>query len=215
MNEWESQYKLGKGDCIFPFTDLVSCVYRYVKPFAGMKVLELGCGTGANIPLFQNLGSDYYAVEGSQSAVEILAKRYPQYKSKITVGDFTKTLPQNSKFDLIVDRSSMTHNTTEEIVYCLDCLFQLMNNNAYYIGIDWFSESHSDYNKSTIKLDDNTFDGFTSGQFQNIGKVHFSTEPHLKYLFKNYTIKMLDHKVVLDLFSHRIATYNIVAKKLC
>lgn len=212
VDEWEDQYKQGKQDCIFPFTDLVSLVYRHVTPFPGMKVLELGCGTGTNIPLFRQLGSDYYGIEGSASAVETLIKRHPEYKTKIITGDFTKVLPENIKFDLIVDRSALTHNTTEDIINTLNNLYNIMASPAHYIGVDWFSISHSDYNEAATVVDDHTLSGL-GGQFKDIGRVHFSTETHLKYLFKMFTIKALNYKLTVSQLDNRVATYDIVASR--
>ena len=74
--EWDSVYKSGNQLSIWPWTKLVSLVYRYVKPVPNMKVLELGCGAGANIGFFQALNVDYYAIEGSWSMVEKLQKKY-------------------------------------------------------------------------------------------------------------------------------------------
>ena len=78
---------------IWPWSDLVSLVMQYKLPKEEFRVLELGCGAGANIPLFIALGADYYAVEGSQTIVNQLHKQYPQFKDNIIVGDFTKDMP--------------------------------------------------------------------------------------------------------------------------
>ncbi|MGN5030804.1 hypothetical protein ACTFBV_20625 [Aeromonas rivipollensis] len=52
-NEWDEQYKNNHHMSIWPWSDLVSSIYRYANPKNGYKrVLELGCGAGANIPLF-------------------------------------------------------------------------------------------------------------------------------------------------------------------
>ena len=44
----------------------------------GMRVLELGCGPGANIPFFLSQGADYYAAEGSETIVVELQKKFPR-----------------------------------------------------------------------------------------------------------------------------------------
>ena len=49
----------------------------------GGRVLELGCGAGANIPFFLALGMDYYAIEGSPTIVKQLHKRYADLADKI------------------------------------------------------------------------------------------------------------------------------------
>ena len=69
--EWDQIYKKNTQMSIWPFSDLISYVKRYL-PFVGSSnsVLELGCGAGANIPFFKSLGIDYFAIDGSITIVE-------------------------------------------------------------------------------------------------------------------------------------------------
>ena len=48
--EWEKQYQKNQQMSIWPWSDLISYVMRYTKINASYKVLEIGCGAGANIP---------------------------------------------------------------------------------------------------------------------------------------------------------------------
>ena len=47
--EWDQRYKENLQMSIWPWSDLVSAVMRLRLP-ASTRVLELGCGAGANIP---------------------------------------------------------------------------------------------------------------------------------------------------------------------
>jgi|SaaInlV_100m_DNA_6_1039743.scaffolds.fasta_scaffold36117_2 hypothetical protein len=89
--EWEDRYCKESQLTSWPWTDLVSLVFRHCKKVVpGGKVFELGCGAGPNYPFFQSLSMDYYAVEGSKTIVNLLHKKYPNLKNKVIVGDFTK-----------------------------------------------------------------------------------------------------------------------------
>ena len=102
--EWEQCYKSNSHMSIWPWSDLVSYVYRYAKPTTDdFKVLEIGCGAGANIPFFKHLGVKYYAIDGSESIVKQLKESFPEYKNSIVVGDFTREIPFDEQFDLVVD----------------------------------------------------------------------------------------------------------------
>ena len=55
-SEWDDQYSIGRLGSRWPWSDVVSYVMRYVRPQnKKIKVLELGCGAGANIPFFQSV----------------------------------------------------------------------------------------------------------------------------------------------------------------
>src|SRR6202030_1413326 len=117
-------FQLNTHISIWPWSDLVSYVNRYASSTKGYRrVLELGCGVGANIPFFLKQGSDYSSIEGSAAAVASLHEAYPTLRERIVVGDFTQAIPFSGPFDLVVDRSALTHNTTAAISRSLGMLF--------------------------------------------------------------------------------------------
>ena len=194
--EWDSVYKSGNQLSIWPWTKLVSLVYRYVKPVPNMKVLELGCGAGANIGFFQALNVDYYAIEGSWSMVENLQKKYSAENIHIEQGDFTKDLLFGGvqKFDLIIDRSSLTHNATDDIENTLCMIYDRLSDDGLFIGIDWHSDKQTESLADGEMIDNHT-KVFSNGYYEGLGKVHFSNENHLRGLLKNFNIKVLEENV--------------------
>ena len=69
--EWDERYSSNTQMSIWPWSDLVSYVIRYAKPARKqIRVLELGCGAGANIPFFLAQGFKYYGIEGSNTIIK-------------------------------------------------------------------------------------------------------------------------------------------------
>src|SRR5207244_611872 len=99
-----------------------------------LRILEIGCGAGANIPFFLAVKADYYAIEGSATVVGQLHERYPELKTRIVAGDFTKDIPFDGPFDVAVDRSSLTHNDTPSIRRCLKQVREKLKEGGLYIG---------------------------------------------------------------------------------
>jgi SAM-dependent methyltransferase len=214
--QWDSVYKTGRQQSIWPWTDLVSYVMRYAKPYkTPFRVLELGCGAGANIPFFKNLNVEYYALEGSSSIIKQLHQSYPEYKDHILVDDFTIRIPFIEKFDLIVDRASLTHNNTKAIKKCISLIKSHLVSQGVFIGIDWFSTEHTEFANGIFNGDHNTKSDFSSGQFKDVGKTHFSDKNHIIELFDEFEIILLEHKIVtreIPIEKYKFASFNFIAK---
>jgi len=220
LQEWNSLYSEGKHLSIWPWSDLVSYVRRYATISNGkkIKILELGCGAGANIPFLTSLNAEYYGIDGSNYIIKKLKKQYPKLKNRLISLDFTKKIPYKQQFDIVVDRASLTHNTTYAIKKCLNLVHSKMKPGGIHIGIDWFSTLHSDYTigKFIKKNDLFTKTGFLSGQFIGVGKVHFSDKKHLLDLFKKYNINILEQKIIkseIPKSNQVFSSWNLLATK--
>jgi len=202
---------------IWPWSDLVSYVMRYSRPSSpGFKVLELGCGAGANIPFFRYLGVEYYAIEGSETIVESLWGRYPELRNNIIIGDITEAIPFAGQFDLVVDRSSLTHNSSAAIKGSLSHVSNRLKPRCKYIGIDWFGTLHSDYRNGDPGEDEYTRSNYKKGQFARVGRVHFSDKSHLEELFSDFEIEIMELKTIrreIPEDRHIFASWNLVARK--
>lgn len=214
-HEWEHKvYQKGVQNSVWPWTDLVSHVMRYARPDReNFRVLELGFGAGANIPFILSLGVDYYGTEGSPTAVKHAQERFVDPRFHAICCDFTEAIEFPGNFDLIIDRSSLTHNGTAAIRRCLSHLRSRMNPGAKFIGIDWFSVQHAGFSKGIPEEDYYTRTGFTEGQFRDVGRVHFSDEAHLRELFSAFDFLHMEHKIIdecIPASGHRFASYNFV-----
>lgn len=196
----------------------MSYVNRYAKPAQGYRrVLELGCGVGANVPLFLKLGVDYFAIEGSEAAVRMLHQAYPDLSDRIVVGDFTRDLAFDGVFDLVVDRSAITHNTTASIREVLRMVFDRLRPGGKLLGIDWFSTEYPDALWGEA-LDSHTRTNIQAGQFVGIGAVHFSDQNHVADLLSaaGFVLERLEHKrteLVFPAPGQRCGWWNFVASR--
>jgi len=216
--EWEECYAGNTQMSIWPWSELVSLVHLYCKSLieSGGSVLELGCGAGANIPLFLKLGLDYYAIEGSPIIVERLHRRYPDLSKNICVGDFTLAQSFDGDFDVVIDRAALTHNDTESIKQALKNTHKSLKPTGLFIGVDWFSTHHTDFREGQTGRDEFTKINFSKGQFSGVGQVHFSDEDHLRELFSDFEILFIEEKLIRRYEpqdDHQFSSWNIVARK--
>jgi SAM-dependent methyltransferase len=218
-NEWEKLYAAGEQQSLWPWSSVVSHVFRYTKPNGpDFRVLELGCGPGANVPFFRSLDVDYRAIDGSESAVNTVLERFPELADKIAVADFTDDIPFEGPFDLIIERAALAHNDTHSIRQCLRLIEGKLSPKGVFIGLDWFATSHSEFPGGRDGSDRFTRTGFgeESLNFANVGTVHFSDRDHLEDLFADFKIESLHLNKKEQVYpgnDHILATWNIVAAK--
>ena len=77
MDYWNNIYKNKKHLSIWPWSDIVSLVSRFCNKIINnknSKVLELGCGAGANIPFFLSKKNQYFGIDKSEYIINFLKK---------------------------------------------------------------------------------------------------------------------------------------------
>lgn len=215
--EWDAKYSENTHLSIWPWSDLVSYFHRYAKPFSSKtKILEIGFGAGANIPFFKALGVDYSGIEGSQAIYSKVCESFPDLADRLYLGDFL-SYEFPDVYDVIVDRASMTHNSTLAIKNGLKHLSEHLALGGRYIGLDWFSTCHSDYQLGKV-IDEFTRFNLPTGQFVGVGNVHFSTKEHIIELFSDagFRVTKLEHKQNSSEIppGHLFASWNLVAEKI-
>ena len=201
-NEWDETFIKKMHMSVWPWSDVVGLVNRNCKNLISklddVRVLELGCGAGANIPFFRKLGFNYYAIEGSPTIVKHLHKSFPELTNQIICGDFTVKIPFDKQFDLILDRSAVTHNNLKSIKRTLTMIRKHLKKNAPFIGIDWFSKNHSESSNGSLVDDNFTRTNYSDGPFLGIGKVHFSDLSHIRELLSDFKINYLEEKITQE-----------------
>lgn len=116
-NVWEEVFS-SQAWVKYPAEPLIRFVARnfYARDRAAVRILELGCGPGANLWFLAREGFSFLGVEGSASAVHQAQARLdaecPGWRSRgnIEVADITKINYGENFFDAIIDN---------ECVYCM------------------------------------------------------------------------------------------------
>lgn len=102
------------------------------KKFAQREVrlLDLGCGDGRLVPLWQSLtGADAHGLDLSPAAMEAAQKSYPGIH--YTQGDATKTAYQDSYFDLVICQEVLEH--IEQQTLLVDECARVLQSGGYLI----------------------------------------------------------------------------------
>ena len=221
MSDWEKTYSAGKHVNSWPWSDLISLYFRHRSLLESQelpaRVLELGFGTGNNYPFWHSLQMEYFGIEFSSSAVAICLGKFPELQDRVQTGDFSFLESTPDKFDIICDRSSVTCGNSQQVLETIPKSYEALRKGGLYFGVDWFSKNHSDFESPCTYIDDNTRSDFVTGQFVDIGQIHFTDRVDMLKIFQDFEILELTEKIITSHFpdegTHQFASWNIVARK--
>lgn len=74
---------------------------RMFRPSKGMNILDVGCGTGTHLELYQRYGCHLYGIDLSPSMLDVARARLGD-SARLELGDATSMPYENHEFDLII-----------------------------------------------------------------------------------------------------------------
>ncbi|MEW6593800.1 MAG: class I SAM-dependent methyltransferase [Thermodesulfobacteriota bacterium] len=215
---WENIYAAGRHGSVWPWSELVSLVMRHVRPDGRLlEVLEIGVGAGANIPFVLSIGGRMSAIDGSATAIARLQERFAgEERLHLAVGDFTRSLPFDRRFDMVIDRGSLTHNDEEGTRRTLTLLRQRLKPGGWLFCLSLFAAEMKEAAMGKGGPDCWTRCDIENGPLAGTGTVHFWTPEHVRDVFSSFEIVTLEHHGVRHLFPEEragVAYYNLVARQ--
>ena len=122
---WEDVFKRqawGK----YPSVDLIRFIARNFyqsKDHRSVKILEVGCGPGANLWYMAREGFTVYGIDGSKTAIaqakQRLNQECPGWSGELRIGDITALPFDDGFFDAVVDFEAICCNSFDnaKIIY--------------------------------------------------------------------------------------------------
>lgn len=166
---WQNQvYSQQKHINRYPFDRVVSAVMPRISSLPKpLTALDLGSGTGNHLKFFAENGFDVTGVEQSETAASLSLRFLEAHhlSANLHIGDITKldNLDINSKFSLILDRGSLTHNSLFDFNYSLSSISKYLKSQGVFISY-FFSSNHSSVVGAT-EISPYYFSNYTRGDF--------------------------------------------------
>ena len=196
MNIWDKIYKKKLHASIWPWNEVIKSTNLFIKK-KNCKVLELGCGMGANIPFFLKKQFKYTGLDYSKVSVSFLKKKFPQLKKNIHCIDIEKEELPFKNFDLIVDRGCLVHIDKKKLINIVERLRLSLISGGIMISTDLISNKSSDYKLFKDLRTNNNFNPIK-----------------LKKIYKKWKIISLTKEAKTNLLKKKKNIfYNIVIKK--
>jgi len=192
---WDKAYKDGWGRK-YPSENLVRflCRYKKTEDFKKKnKILDLGCGSGANTKMMYEEGYDTYAVDGSIYAVRKAKKFLLNKEVDLKVCDFSGIDKAYNQlfFDIICDDVSIYANRINNIKDILKKISLILKKNGLFYS-SCFSTKTSGFGLGK-KLEPGTFTDINKWPFRDRGITHFYTGKELRRIYgKFFEIESFD-----------------------
>jgi len=157
---WEEFYKTSGGNG-YPEAAVVRLIarnfYNTKKRFE-KRILDLGCGSGANLWYLSREGFSAFGIDGSKTAIERTEKKLFKegLNANLLTGDFKKLPYDTNFFDAVLDITSIQHNDYSTMKQIVNEVHRVMKTNGTYLGLMINSDKNLSANSFvTNYLDDN------------------------------------------------------------
>jgi len=208
VKEWyENSYKNSglKAQRRYPNEELlrflgVNFFHKDVTNRESIKILEVGCGSCANIWMIAKEGFDSYGLDLSGESLKLGRKILDDWQvdAELKQGSFLELPYEDNVFDVVVDVLSMACTNHEKYLQGIDEVYRVIKKGGLFFSYTPSQNSDSFINyKPAIKLDPYTLnglyreDGFGAG---NHYSFHFWDKETLQetLINKGFTIEVLE-----------------------
>ena len=204
-NFWEKTFKNNlKSQRHFPNEELCRFLGRNYVNKKNIKILELGCGNGANIPAFIHFKMKVTAIDNSLEAIKLCKKKF--YKSKLVKFIYLDMLNIDSlknNYDVIVDVFSSYNLNLSQKNILLDKINKKLKKNGVF-----FSYTPSKNSSSWIKEKDR-FDASTLNSFKRKNSPYYKNKGFFRFISeKEIKKKLIKNNFKINYFEKISKTYN-------
>lgn len=109
---------------------------KMFRPSKGMNILDVGCGTGSHLELYQRYDCNLYGLDLSPSMLEVARTRL-ENKAQLDIGNATNMPYEDSKFDLIISMLSLHEMTVETRLAVLSEMKRVLKKDGNILLIDF------------------------------------------------------------------------------
>ncbi|MCI6475057.1 MAG: class I SAM-dependent methyltransferase [Mucispirillum sp.] len=193
-NAWEKFYEDGGEYTMmqYPFGVVIEFIRTYLSKYnvvgggynpKNIKVIELGCGSGANIRYAAKLGLDVYGTDISTTAIEYAKSKFKEEgfdipDDNLKVCSFDEINFADNYFDMVIDRGALIYADKDMYVRTIDKIYKMLKKGGMLL-----LTPRSEIDTPTIKLVNDEY-GFDSRQNMYKEKFHVENTLSLKDIVK-------------------------------
>ena len=109
---------------------------RMFRPSKGMSILDVGCGTGSHLELYQRYKCNLFGIDLSPSMLEVAQERLGD-TAQLDLGSATEMPYENNKFDLVISMLSLHEMSLETRSAVLNEIKRVLKSDGRLLLIDF------------------------------------------------------------------------------
>lgn len=184
-NIWE-QIHLQRGWGKYPNEELVRFIGRNFfnipeEERKNIKILEVGCGQGANLWFLAKEGFDVYGIDISPSAIEKTEKYLNEtynVRANLKVADARELPYENEFFDIIIDCAAIQHLPFKDHEKVYNEINRVLKPDGYFWSFH-IAKGSWGYGTGNL-IDYETFDNSSEGPLADVGITCMLSDKDLK-----------------------------------
>lgn len=162
-----------------------------------VKLLEIGCGSGANIWFLSREGFDVYGIDGSETAIIKATQRLREegLEAHLQVGDASllSDLDAAGYFDAVIDVTCVQHNKLSAVQSILDQTLTILKPHGVMFSMMLATGSYGDGLGQQIEA--GTYLDIGEGPLHNMGLCHFFSLEEVNQLFARFSKTQIEYSV--------------------
>jgi len=201
----------------YPSEHLIRFIAKnlYQMDRKNIKILEVGCGTGANIWYMAREGFDVFGIDGSTTAIQKAQNRLRNEKldAHLKVGDIINLPYNNNYFNAVIDNECIYCNNINDSKIILKEIKRVLKANGLFFSRTFTNKMY--IGTSNIKIANLEYTNISDGPLSGKGFVRLLDEEGIQNLYGKYfnikSVDILDY--TLNNKSIRISEWIIICQK--
>ena len=183
---WENLFQREYGK--YPAEHLIRFIAKnyYQTDRGSTRILEVGCGPGANVWYLSREGFDTYGIDGSPTAIAsakgLLTK--DNLSANLMIGDIVALPYTDDYFDSVIDNECIYSNDLSDSHRILGEIRRVLRTGALFFSRTFSSDMH--VGKDAVKISDFEYAGATEGPLANTWSFRLIDEDGIRGLYGAY-----------------------------
>jgi ubiquinone/menaquinone biosynthesis C-methylase UbiE len=167
---------------------------RMFRPAKGMSVLDVGCGTGSHLALYQRYDCHLYGLDLSPSMLAVARERLGD-TAQLDLGDATNMPYEDDLFNLVISMLSLHEMSPETRSLVLSEIKRVLKKDGKILLIDFHPGPYQPL-QGWISKFIITISELVAGREHYKNYRHFMTNEGLSTLITQHDLKVDKHKIL-------------------